>query len=38
MRLPKIGERVTLQQFIELAPKGLELTNYNGEPLKRKVL
>ena len=27
MRLPKIGERVTLQQFIELAPKGLELTS-----------
>lgn len=31
MRLPKIGERVTLQQFIELAPKGLELTNTYGE-------
>ena len=31
MRLPKIGERVTLQQFIELAPKGLELTNTCGE-------
>ena len=31
MKLPKIGERVTLQQFIELAPKGLELTNYDGE-------
>lgn len=31
MRLPKIGEKVTLQQFIELAPKGLELTNTYGE-------
>ena len=31
MKLPKIGETVTLQQFIELAPKGLELTNSVGE-------
>lgn len=31
MRLPKIGERVTLQQFIELAPKGLELTDSCGK-------
>lgn len=31
MKLPKIGERITLQQFIELAPKGLELTNTCGE-------
>ena len=27
MKLPTLGETVTLQQFIELAPKGLELTN-----------
>lgn len=26
MKLPTLGETVTLQQFIELAPKGLELT------------
>lgn len=31
MRLPILGETVTLQQFIELAPKGLELTNHNGD-------
>ena len=31
MKLPILGETVTLQQFIELAPKGLELTNYVGE-------
>lgn len=30
MKLPKIGEKVTLQQFIELAPKGLELTDSCG--------
>ena len=27
MKLPILGETVTLQQFIELAPKGLELTS-----------
>ena len=27
MKLPTLGETVTLQQFIELAPKGLELTS-----------
>ena len=26
MKLPILGETITLQQFIELAPKGLELT------------
>ena len=31
MKLPTLGETVTLQQFIELAPKGLELTNSDGE-------
>lgn len=31
MKLPILGETVTLQQFIELAPKGLELTNPNGD-------
>ena len=31
MKLPTLGETVTLQQFIELAPKGLELTNHNGD-------
>ena len=31
MKLPTLGETVTLQQFIELAPKGLELTNSVGE-------
>ena len=31
MKLPTLGETVTLQQFIELAPKGLELTNTYGE-------
>lgn len=31
MKLPILGETVTLQQFIELAPKGLELTNSVGE-------
>ena len=31
MKLPTLGETVTLQQFIELAPKGLELTNPNGD-------
>ena len=30
MKLPTLGETVTLQQFIELAPKGLELTSPNG--------
>ena len=27
MKLPILGETITLQQFIELAPKGLELTS-----------
>lgn len=31
MKLPILGETITLQQFIELAPKGLELTNSDGE-------
>lgn len=31
MKLPILGETITLQQFIELAPKGLELTNSVGE-------
>ena len=33
MKLPTLGETVTLQQFIELAPKGLELTNPNGDEI-----
>ena len=33
MKLPTLGETVTLQQFIELAPKGLELTSPDDDTI-----